>query len=543
MVTSPIFYVNAEPHIGHLYSIVLTDSIKRWFEFRGEDALCITGTDEHGLKIQEAASRARKSEQKFCDDVSIKFKNLFDKADISYTDFIRTTEPRHHVAVQAIWKRLKERGYIYKGTHEGWYSVSDETFYPATQVEQVIANDGSKAMVAKETGKRVEWTSEDNYKFRLGKTKDALLQWLENNPDAIIPKPQYNSILQSIKTNALESLADLSISRPRSRLSWGISVPDDPEHVVYVWLDALTNYLTVTGYPWNDRRDEVYKTSKNAWPADCHVVGKDIIKFHAIYWPAFLIAADLPLPSRIVSHAHWLQDNTKMSKSLGNITPPTPLIDKYGIDVVRYFLLRDGGLENDAEFGGEYGVARRHRELAGQLGNLVMRCSGGVVNPGGVIPLSPGAGGVGEAEGVLVDMLKGLRDKVTLHFEAIQYSKGLECILDTIHETNRYWNQSEPWKLASLLANPEADSTARAIASKTLRTALFMCFETMRIAALLMQPVMPGKTRMLLDAMDVPRDERGWDDAVFRVNGKDGGDGAERRIPLKMEPMFPKIKS
>ncbi|RKO85849.1 Methionyl/Leucyl tRNA synthetase, partial [Blyttiomyces helicus] len=378
-VTTPIFYVNAAPHIGHLYSTVLTDSLKRWYEFKGHQTVFCTGTDEHGLKIQQAAAEAKTSPQEFCDGISSKFRDLFGSMNISYTDYIRTTEPRHYEAVSVFWarrsehhKKLLDRGYIYKGYHEGWYCVSDECFYPQAQVEVRITQAGERKMVSKESGRPVVWFKEENYKFKLSAFREPLIKWLTENPEAVIPANQYSQVLHDLTADAANSLMDISVSRLKSRLEWGIPVPNDPDHVMYVWLDALVNYLTVTGYPWDTPAKAVLK---NAWPAHVHVVGKDIVKFHAIYWPAFLMAADLPLPRQVLSHGHWLMGNQKMSKSVGNIVDPQALVERFGVDPIRYFLMRNGGIGSDSEFSMEMVEMWLRKDLNDALGNLVMRCT------------------------------------------------------------------------------------------------------------------------------------------------------------------------
>ncbi|KAJ3234965.1 methionyl-tRNA synthetase [Chytriomyces hyalinus] len=530
LITSPIFYVNAVPHIGHLYSAVLADTLKRWYALKGHEALYSTGTDEHGLKIQEAARKAKQDPKEFCDAISHKFKVLFDSANVSYTRFIRTTDSDHYTAVDAIWRKLVQNGYIYKGTHEGWYSISDETFYPATQVEAVKdVKTGVETMKSKESGKPVEWTVEENYKFRLGDLKERLVEWLEANPDAILPKAQYLNVLNTLKSTGEESLGDISVSRPSSRLQWGIPVPDDPSHVIYVWLDALTNYLTVAGYPWLDAATQ----AKSAWPVQWHVVGKDIVKFHAIYWPAFLMAADLPLPKHIISHAHWLQGKTKMSKSLGNVTDPHALIETFGgVDPVRYFLMRDGGIEYDADFSKDM-VMKRYRELSNQLGNLALRCSGEKVNAGQCIPLGPGKGGYGQSEEKLLALLNQIRDRVTSTFENAQFSNGLESIITLVNEANGYWGDQKPWVLADQISS---NSPEAAEAREKLQTALYLSFEAMRVAAILLQPVMPSKMETLLSWMGVDGKHTSWDCAVLS-----GGEARKEAVRLsKLEPLFPK---
>ncbi|KAI8833045.1 Methionyl/Leucyl tRNA synthetase [Chytridium lagenaria] len=381
LITTPIFYVNAKPHIGHLYSAVLADVLKRWSVFRRVPCFLSTGTDEHGLKIQEASAKAGVDPGTFCASVSESFRGLFDRGNVSYDDYIRTAEPRHYAAVQHLWKKLEKSGYIYKGVHEGWYSISDETFFPETQVEKQFKKDGSTQMISKETGKVVEWSSEQNYKFRLSAFKEFLREWLKSNPEVIYPKAQYLNVLRAVEGD--NALSDISVSRPSSRLQWGIPVPQDPSQVIYVWLDALTNYLTVTGYPWESRNEEVKAV---AWPPKYHIVGKDIIKFHAIYWPAFLLAAGLELPQKIICHSHWLHNNEKMSKSLGNVVDPDELLKTYGSDVTRYFFIRDGSIEHDSEFSWA-SIDKRYRELGIHLGNLLSRCSGKKVNSNGSVPI------------------------------------------------------------------------------------------------------------------------------------------------------------
>ncbi|KAJ3117660.1 methionyl-tRNA synthetase [Physocladia obscura] len=521
-ITSPVFYVNAVPHIGHLYSAVIADTLKRWYEFKGHTTIYSTGTDEHGLKIQEAAKKANADPKDFCDKISEKFKILFDSANISYTRFIRTTDSDHYLA-----KTLVEKGFIYKGNHEGWYSISDETFYPATQVEsQVDQKTGKTIVISKESGKVVEWTAEENYKFKLELVREKLIQWLQENPEAIIPKAQYNNIMNSL-TSTDNALSDISVSRPTTRLKWGIPVPGDPSHVIYVWLDALTNYLTVAGYPWPSNDDNTLAAS--SWPARWHIVGKDIIKFHAIYWPAFLIAAGLPPPTQILSHAHWLQNKSKMSKSLGNVTDPHQLIKQFGVDPVRYFLIRDGGIEHDVDFSEEM-VLKRYRELGNQLGNLALRCSGAKVNAKQSIPIGLGASGISGDEEILVKMLNSVRDEATLRIESGQFGRGLESVINVLSEANRYWDHQKPWILASKSLN--GDLQAR----EKLQTALYMCFETVRVSSLLLQPVMPNKMGILLDWMKVKIADRIWDKAVFNTSHRVSAVGLN-----KLEALFPKL--
>jgi methionyl-tRNA synthetase len=344
--TTPIFYVNGAPHIGHLHSVVLADVFSRWAEWRNKgwsvppkdydtaqqiEPVLATGTDEHGIKIQKAAESQGISPRELCDRFSDIFRGLPEAACARKHRFIRTTDESHIKAVEHVWDQLEQRGFIYKSTHEGWYAVSDEAFYTASQV--IPSSKDSTVMVSAETGSVVEWSSEVTYKFKLSKFQQPILDWLEANPDAIVPASRRDDLVDELK----KGLSDLSISRPKSRLQWGITVPSDKEHVIYVWLDALTNYLTVAGYPWKDSE------GTGCWPSDVQIIGKDIIRFHAIYFPAMLMALELPLPKHLVVHGHWTVDKMKMSKSKGNVIDPQGALASHSVDEIRWFLCRLGG--------------------------------------------------------------------------------------------------------------------------------------------------------------------------------------------------------
>lgn len=364
--TNNLLTSDIAPHVGHLYTIILADILKRWAKLRGDDkATLLTGTDEHGLKIQKAAQKADTDVKSFCDQHALQFKTLCDAANISYDRFIRTTDEDHKEVVRYVWDKLNRFGYIYETTHEGWYCVSDETFYPESQIQKVLdPSTGMTKIVSCETGKEVEWTSETNYHFKLSAFQESLLQHYRENPGAIVPKQRMTSIVKEIESG----LKDLSISRPTSRLSWGIRVPDDESQTIYVWLDALFNYLTMTGYPFTDGHDPI-----TIWPPDCQVIGKDIIRFHTIYWPAFLMALNLPLPKRFLSHAHWTMNNEKMSKSAGNGVNPFFAMDRYGIDGVRFYMAYNGGIVDDAMYENGLVAETYNHLLKGGLGNLVQR--------------------------------------------------------------------------------------------------------------------------------------------------------------------------
>ena len=365
-VTSPIFYVNAAPHAGHLYTLVLTDVLKRWQKLRGDNrAVLLTGTDEHGMKIQKAASKAKVDVKAFCDQHASEFEELAKVANVDYDRFMRTTDPDHKVAVEYFWRELNLNGYIYESKHEGWYSVSDETFYPESKVHLVLEpSSGRKMHASMETGKEVEWTSEVNYHFKLSSFKDRLLEHYKSHPDFIVPSTRMNEMIGEIENG----LTDLSISRPATRLTWGIRVPDDPSQTIYVWLDALVNYLTMAGYPFTTG-----VAAGSVWPPECQVIGKDIIRFHCIYWPAFLMALDLPLPKQFLSHAHWTMNRAKMSKSEGNVVNPFFAINRFGVDVMRYYMVHDGGIVDDADYENLFIVDRYKKDLQGGLGNLLSR--------------------------------------------------------------------------------------------------------------------------------------------------------------------------
>src|ERR1700761_910689 len=346
--------------------MVLADVLKRWAQLRGDEgAKMLTGTDEHGMKVQKAAQKAKTDVKLLCDHHAEQFKNLADAANISYDRFMRTTDEDHKDVVRYVWEELNRNGYIYEAKHEGWYSVSDETFYPTTQIHKVLdPSTGLTKIVSIETGKDVEWTSETNYHFRLSAFQRPLLVHYKNNPGAIVPKQRMNFILDEIRSG----LKDLSVSRPSSRLSWGIRVPGDESQTIYVWLDALFNYLTMTGYPFVNRNDP-----NMVWPPNCQVIGKDIIRFHTIYWPAFLMALNLPVTERFLTHAHWTMNNQKMSKSTGNGVNPFYAMDRFGVDCIRFYMAHNGGIVDDAMYENSFIAETYNHLLRGGLGNLIHR--------------------------------------------------------------------------------------------------------------------------------------------------------------------------
>lgn len=345
--------------------MVLTDILKRWQTLQGKQAILCTGTDEHGMKIQRAASKAGKEPKEFCDITSETFKDLAKKAGIANDHFVRTSDSDHKDAVQFFWTELQTKGYIYESKHEGWYCVSDETFYPDSAIEKRLdPSTGRTFMASQETKKEVEWTSERNYHFRLSAFTDQLLAFYKDHPDFIVPSARMADVVSAVSLG----LEDLSISRPVERLQWGVRVPNDPSQTIYVWLDALVNYITKAGYPWTPGKE-----SAGGWPADVQVIGKDIVRFHCIYWPAFLMAVGIKPPKQIMTHAHWTLDHQKMAKSTGNVVNPFFALDRFGVDVMRFYLAHDGGILNDSDYGNRNIVDRYKKCLSGGLGNLVSR--------------------------------------------------------------------------------------------------------------------------------------------------------------------------
>ncbi|XP_060688252.1 methionine--tRNA ligase, mitochondrial [Hemiscyllium ocellatum] len=498
LITTPIFYVNASPHIGHLYSAVLADAVYRSKVLGGHEVRFTTGTDEHGLKIQQAADAAAEDPLEFCSRVSKDFRMLFQQSLVSYTDYIRTTEERHKNAVQHFWCVLREKGYLYQGTYEGWYSVPDETFLSDSQVVERKGSDGNIIKVSLESGHKVEWTKEKNYVFRLSKIRPMLLEWLKENPHAIYPEKFHHIVVHWLQ----EEIPDLSVSRQRNRLKWGIPVPGDSTQTIYVWLDALVNYLTVAGYP---------KDHNHLWPRVKHIVGKDILKFHAVYWPAFLMAAGLQLPKQICVHSHWTVNGQKMSKSLGNVIDPLQQFSVYTADGFRYFLLRQGVPETDCDYYDDKVLKVLNAELADALGGLLNRCTGTRMNPDQIyshfsnqcFPKMPCMGDSSRAtteDYTMIQLVEQLPLKVEHYFENFQIYKALEAISFCIRLTNGFFQRHAPWKL-----------DRKSIEDCCwLDTILHVTLECLRIYGTLLQPVIPTIADRLLSRLAVGLQERSW---------------------------------
>jgi len=472
--------VNSWPHIGHLYTALLADAHARHRRLLepGAPHAFVTGTDEHGMKVQQAAANQGLEPRQLCDLVSANFRETFDRFGINYTDYIRTTEKRHAKAVGTAWQRLESNGDLYKAEYSGWYSVQDETFLPEGQVEE---REGVHYSL--ESGHRVEWQKEENWMFRLSRHKPAILDWLRNT-QPIQPKqfaPQVEAWLEE------PTLGDLSVSRPRQRLHWGLPVPGDGSHTIYVWMDALVNYLTVAGYPG----------PLKSWPPSVQVIGKDILKFHAIYWPAILLSLDLPLPPRLLVHSHWTVDGVKMSKSLGNVVSPGELADRVTEEGLRYFLLREGVPHTDGNFSEESLKHILNLELADTLGNLLSRATSKRLNPSQEVPACSSSTSTPSSI-ALLDQLETLSDRVGESYADFQFYDGLVAVMDTLRATNSLVQEEQPWVLGK--TDPERRDWVLAIV-----------LESLRVCGILLQPCIPSISSKLLDRLNVPMAERDWE--------------------------------
>lgn len=487
--------MNAAPHLGHLYTAVVADAIQRFEKLTNPDCRVIfsTGTDEHGTKIQQAAAKAKLSLPEYCSNVSNEYKQLFRDFNVDYTDFIRTTEERHKVAVRHFWNKLVQKDYVYKSKYSGWYSVNDEAFVPETHVKDEV-RDGENVKVSIESGHKVEWTEETNYMFRLSAFKSHLQQWLKN--DGVITPSKFQKQLQEmLATDAY--LPDISVSRPSNRVHWAIRVPGDEEQSIYVWLDALVNYLTVAGYP--DRAAMVDRG--RPWPADVHVVGKDILKFHGIYWPAFLMAIKWHPPRRLLVHSHWTVDGAKMSKSLGNVVCPRATPVEY--DALRYLLLREATMASDANFSLTKLINVANSELADSLGNLASRCCGTALNPLQEFPALQPAEFTqllqGEHAALLVEYVEALPEICYTHYKNYQFYKAVDAVIKVLHVANLFFETTKPWELRK---NPEKQ--------KELDVILHVTMETLRICGIVLQPIIPEMSKKLLDKLQIGSNCRSW---------------------------------
>ena len=471
-ITTPIYYPSGKPHMGHAYSSIVADIFARFKRLEGYNVLFLTGTDEHGQKIQKEAEKNNKDPKVFCDELSEKFKSLTKTLNLSNDDFIRTTESRHHKSVVEIWERLVKSGDIYLDKYSGWYSVSDEAFYDE---DEIIEQDGKK--VSKDSGSKVEWVEEESFFFKLSAWSNKLLDHFKKNKDFILPTSRRNEVISFVE----KGLKDLSISR--TSFSWGIPVPKNNKHVIYVWLDALTNYISALNFP--NTEDKKYKAF---WPADVHVIGKDILRFHAVFWPAFLLAAKLPLPKRVFGHGWILSDDKKMSKSLGNILDPIEIIDKYGIDQLRYYLVKEVSLGNDGSISLENLKNCINNDLANNYGNLCQRVFSFIKkNCDNKIPLSSK---LNDSDKKLLNDLKNSLPKLITLMNNQELNEYIKIVVSFSFDANKYFNDSEPWAVKK--KDPER-----------MKAILFTIVEQIKNISILLNPIIPNATKKILSMINL----------------------------------------
>jgi methionyl-tRNA synthetase len=474
-ITTAISYPNGAPHIGHAYELIASDAIARFKRLDGYDVFFMTGTDEHGQKMVQTAEKEGIPVRALADRNAAEFKAMGEALNASHDRFIRTTEPEHFASCQEIWRRMKTNGDIYLDEYEGWYSIRDEAYY---QEKELTIKDGQKLSPQ---GTPVEWVKEQNYKFRLSSYAEKLLKLYDSQPNFISPDSRKNEIVSFVKGG----LQDISISR--TTFKWGVPVPDDDHHVMYVWVDALTNYITGVGFP-----DET-NPEWQRWPADVHIIGKDIIRFHAVYWPAFLMSAGLPVPKRVFGHGFVLNKGEKMSKSVGNVVDPMALVKAYGVDQVRYFFLREVAFGQDGNYSHEQIVNRINAELANDLGNLAQRSLSMIAKTlEGRVPVK---GPLSEADEAMLALAYALPDKLRIAMDDFALHQMLNEIWGVTGEANRYFASQEPWKLAKT-DPPRRD------------TVLYVTVELLRCVGIACLPFIPTAAGRLLDLLGVDAQQR-----------------------------------
>lgn len=498
-ITTPIYYVNAQPHIGHIYSTLIADVIKRYNYLIKKNTYFLTGTDEHGLKIAQASEKQNLRPKEFTDNISNIFKQNFQKMGFNYDRFIRTTDEDHIKEVKKLWNIMYSKGDIYLGEYTGWYSISDETFVPDNMViDGVDLKTNEYCKIYKETNNKVERITEKNYMFRLSKYQNKIKEYISKK-NFIIPEFRQSEIIRFLETD----INDLSVSRKKSITNWGIEVPNDPEHIIYVWLDALTNYKTAT------------IMNENIFPADIHVVGKDILKFHAIYWIGFLISCELPLPLKILSHGWWLNDGIKMSKSLNNVVDPIEMAEKYGLDEFRYFLLRESSFENDGNFT-ESRIKTVISELANTIGNLACRCLCKKLNPSEYLTNKFTLNE--EIDINLINELNITIKKTKEYMEIPDIQNYINTIYHFSQEVNKYITNTEPWVLI------KKDI-------KRFEQVRYNMYESLRIINLLLSPILIEKTKIIFSHLQINLDESKLEYGYFTDKHK---------IKTEIQPLFNK---
>ncbi len=476
LISTAIPYANGAPHIGHAYERIATDTLARFARLDGKDVLFITGMDEHGQKMQQTAAREGITPQQLADRTAAQFAEMGVQLNAVADDVVRTTSERHKAASQEIWKRMEANGDIYLAKYAGWYSVRDEAYYTEADTEE---RDGRRFATA--TGTLVEWIEEENYLFRLAAYEKPLLDFYAANPEFIMPEQFRSETLSFVK----RGLKDFSVSR--TTFDWGIPVPGHPKHVMYVWVDALTNYITATGFP------DAKNPRAHYWPAAAHVIGKDIWRFHAVYWPAFLMSAKLPIPKKIAVHGFFFNKGEKMSKSTGNVISHVDLIERYGLDAVRYFMMREVPFGSDGSFSHETITARMNAELANDLGNLAQRSLSMInKNCDAKVPVH---GAFSDNDKAMLAMADAMLAEVRVHHDNFAISKAMDAIWKVVAEANRYFAGEAPWALKK--TDPAK-----------METVLYTTAEVLRMIGLLVQPYVPASAAKLLDTLAVPLDQR-----------------------------------
>ena len=474
-ITTPIYYPSAKPHMGHAYSSIIADFFARFKRIDGFQVHFLTGTDEHGLKIQRSAEKENVDPKQFCDQISETFRNLSKTLNLTNTDFIRTTEDRHKKTVQYLWNELLKNDDIYLSKYSGWYSVSDEAFYTEDEIEEI---DGNKRSISSKSS--VEWIEEESYFFRLSKWEKPLLEYYDNHPDFISPSSRKNEVVSFVKGG----LKDLSVSR--KSFSWGIKVPNDKDHVIYVWLDALTNYISALNYP--DKNDKLYK---DFWPASIHLIGKDILRFHAVYWPAFLLAAKIELPLKVYGHGWILSGDEKMSKSKGNILDPIEIIKEYGLDPLRYYLIKEVSFGNDGNISQERLEDCINSDLANNFGNLCQRVTAfAIKNCDSLVPKDIE---FQNDDLIILNKYKDNLEKIRKKIDNQDINFYIEYIVNSLFEANKYFNDQEPWK--------KKDDLTR------LNTIVYTTLEIVRKISFLLFPIIPQSSLKALKIFDLSEND------------------------------------